>query len=75
VVCASRNFGLDWNISQTRSTSRAIRSSRLLVWRTFTQFVFDQQQRPERAWQALADLRGVIGQLQELYPSRAFRQR
>jgi hypothetical protein len=39
------------------------------------QFVFDQQQRPERAWQALADLRGVIGQLQELYPSRTFRQR
>ena len=39
------------------------------------QFVFDQQQRPERAWQALADLCGVIGQLQKLYPFRAFRLR
>ena len=39
------------------------------------QFVLDQQQCPERAWEALAGLRGVIGQLQELYPFRAFRLR
>ena len=39
------------------------------------QFVLDQQQCPERAWQALAELRGVLGQLQELYPFRAFRPR
>ena len=39
------------------------------------QFVLDQQQCPERAWEALAELRSVIGQLQELYPFRAFRLR
>jgi hypothetical protein len=39
------------------------------------QFGLDQQQCPERAWEALAELCGVISQLQELYPFRAFRLR
>ena len=39
------------------------------------QFVLDQQHCPARAWEALAELRSVIGQLQELYPFRAFRLR
>jgi hypothetical protein len=39
------------------------------------QFKLDQEQCPERAWESLADLRELLGQLQELYPFSAFRLR
>ena len=38
------------------------------------QFVEDQKQRPEHAWESLVDLRELLDQLQRVYPAKAFRQ-
>jgi hypothetical protein len=39
------------------------------------QFALDQEQRPERAWESLAELQELLDQLRAMYPFRAFRHR
>ena len=69
---AARIAGVDMALIQSE---RLVSSMTQQAQALLNQFVLDQQQCPERAWEALAELCGVIGQLQELYPFRAFRLR
>jgi hypothetical protein len=65
---AARIAGVD--MMELTQSERFVSSMTQEAQALLNQFVLDQQQCPERAWEALAELRGVIGQLQELYPGR-----
>jgi hypothetical protein len=70
---AARIAGVD--MMELTQSERFVSSMTQEAQALLNQFVLNQQQCPERAWESLAELRGVIGQLQELYPFRTFRLR